>query len=339
MSDIVFIGEVPPPYGGVAVKDKLVFKEVYEELGTQMIDLVECKRHPLKMPYIFAKIIFAMLMKKKIIIGVGTSKRRKILLQLQKFLGGEKGLRSVVLLGMGGRMHEVDAKDTQMRMLMSQTNSVWVETEGMIREMNKRGINQARFFPNCRTKENAVQPCKRDTEVLKLVFFSRICTEKGVNVIIEAFDSFDRQCSLDFYGEIATAFKEEFEDFLRMHPQIHYHGVYDAVNGDVYQELNQYDVMLLPSRWMGEGVPGALVESKMAGITAIVSNWNFNKEVVLDGIEGIVLKTTDAENLVKAVNRLCNDQHMLQVLKDGAFASHKRYCIDTYKTELQVVWD
>ena len=90
MSDIVFIGEVPPPYGGVAVKDKLVFKEVYEELGTQMIDLVECKRHPLKMPYIFAKIIFAMLMKKKIIIGVGTSKRRKILLQLQKFLGGEK---------------------------------------------------------------------------------------------------------------------------------------------------------------------------------------------------------------------------------------------------------
>ena len=102
-------------------------------------------------------------------------------------------------------MHEVDAKDPQMRMLMSQTNSVWVETEGMIREMNKRGINQARFFPNCRTKENAVQPCKRDTEVLKLVFFSRICTEKGVNVIIEAFDSFDRQCSLDFYGEIATA--------------------------------------------------------------------------------------------------------------------------------------
>ena len=30
----------------------------------------------------------------------------------------------------------------------------------------------------------------------------------------------------------------------------------------------------------------------MAGITAIVSDWNFNSEIVLDDREGIVLKET-----------------------------------------------
>ena len=64
MSDIIFIGELPPPYGGVAVKDKLVFREVYQELGAEMIDLVECKRHPSKIPFIFGKIICGMLSKK-----------------------------------------------------------------------------------------------------------------------------------------------------------------------------------------------------------------------------------------------------------------------------------
>lgn len=45
--------------------------------------------------------------------------------------------------------------------------------------------------------------------------------------------------------------------------------------------------LLLPSKWSGEGVPGALVESKMAGIAAIVSDWNFNAEIVKNDSEGI----------------------------------------------------
>lgn len=55
------------------------------------------------------------------------------------------------------------------------------------------------------------------------------------------------------------------------------------VNHDVYEELNNYDIMLLPTRWEGEGVSGALIESKMAGITAIVSDWHVNSETVRDG--------------------------------------------------------
>lgn len=76
---------------------------------------------------------------------------------------------------------------------------------------------------------------------------------------------------------------------------------------------------MLPSKWSGEGVPGALVESKMAGIAAIVSDWNFNAEIVKNDSEGIVLK----EKLSNVLNKI-NSQKMME-LKVGAFESRKRY--------------
>ena len=335
MANIVFIGELPPPYGGVAVKDKLVYQAIFKELNTKMIDLVECKRNPIKIPYIFSKIVFEMMKGKKIIIGVGTPKRRKILLQMQKFWGGEKNLKNVLLLGMGGCMHQIDSKDPKMRKLMCRISSIWVETTGMILEMQKLGINNVFLFPNCRSDICSVPPRECEQGVLKLVFFSRICPEKGVDIIIDAADRFPDGCTLDFYGELAVDYKDTFELFLQNHPNITYHGVFDATKNDIYQELNQYDIMLLPSRWVGEGVPGALVESKMAGITAIVSDWNFNREVVVDEVEGIVLKTCNPDTLIKSINRLYSNNKLTMSMKREAFASRSRYDIETYKDSLQ----
>jgi glycosyltransferase involved in cell wall biosynthesis len=335
MADSVFIGELPPPYGGVAVKDKLVYETVFKELGIEMIDLVECKRTPLKVPYILFKVIAGMTRGRKVIIGVGTPRRRKILLQMQKYLGGKKGLKKVLMLGMGGRMHQLDSKDLRMRKLMCQIGSIWVETNGMISEMQRLGISNVYLFPNCRTDIGSMPPRECNHEILKLVFFSRICQEKGVDIIIDAIDRLPSCCTIDFYGEIASNYKDVFEKFLQTHPTIVYHGVFDATNGEVYRELNKYDVMLLPSLWVGEGVPGALVESKMAGITAIVSDWNFNKEIVVDGVEGIVLKTCDSDALIKAVNRLYMNRAMVMDMKQNAFESRSRYDIETYKDNLQ----
>lgn len=335
MSNIVFIGELPPPYGGVAVKDKLVYQEVYRELGTEMIDLVECKRQPLKIPVIFLKIVIRMVKRKKIIIGVGTLKRRKILLQMQKLFGGKDSLKNIVLLGMGGRIHEVDAEDTRMRQLMQKIGSVWVETEGMISRMKALGIEQTFLFPNCRTDEGSIPPIDCKSRNLKLVYFSRICPEKGVDTIINTVKNLPKDCTLDFYGEIADEFRDTFDAFLIDNPNVNYHGVFDSTKGNVYKELNQYDVMLLPSRWKGEGVPGALVESKMAGITAIVSNWNFNSEVIIDGKEGIVLENGSEDELQEAISGLCANRNIVMEMKMGAYLSRSRYDIASYKKQLQ----
>ena len=57
----VFVGELPPPYGGVAVKDKLMFQQIYEPSGVKMIDLVECKWEPWKIPIVGINLVVSLL--------------------------------------------------------------------------------------------------------------------------------------------------------------------------------------------------------------------------------------------------------------------------------------
>ena len=197
----------------------------------------------------------------------------------------------------------------------------------MAKALKEQGFQNVKVFPNCRTDRNSLPPREVGAE-MRYVFFSRICKEKGVDDVFKALESSNGRFTVDFYGEVADEYKERFWQLMKDHPKVTYHGVFDDVNGNVYQELNQYDAILLPSRWSGEGVPGALVESKMAGIAAIVSDWNYNAEIVKDGIEGVVFK----DDLKKVLNEMTSEKLML--LKNGAFKSRVRYDIATYREAL-----
>lgn len=90
---IVLFGEFPPPYGGVAVKDQLIFQNIFQGMNTQLIDLVGCKRMPYKTPVIFCQMVAGMVASSAVIIGVGTTWRRKVLLLLQRLLTGSRGMK------------------------------------------------------------------------------------------------------------------------------------------------------------------------------------------------------------------------------------------------------
>ena len=323
----VFIGELPPPYGGVAVKDKLMYHEVYKPAGVKFLNLVECKWKPWKIPWIGFKLIWYLLIADNVIVGVGLNLRRKVIMEIRYILRGSRGLEKLRMIVMGGNIQNQTPNDRLLRQLLMKCGTLWVETNGMKENLEEQGFRNIKIYPNCRTEENALPPRPIDEEI-KFVFFSRICEQKGVDEIIDTIDRWEGKWSLDFYGEIDLNYVAKFNSFLETHPNIRYHGVYDATNGTVYQELNQYDILLFPSKWIGEGVPGILVESKMAGITAIVSDWNFNSEIVRDGDEGVILKT----NLPDTINSICLNQ--IEDLKKGSFESRKRYCTSTYRKEL-----
>jgi len=113
-----------------------------------------------------------------------------------------------------------------------------------------------------------------------------------------------------------------------------YHGVFDAAEGDVLSELNGYDVHLFPTRWAFEGVPGVLVETKIAGVPSIVSNRCYNGELVRDGISGFVLADDTVETLVAAIERLDANRGLLDDLKRGASFSAGLFYTDVYIDQL-----
>ncbi len=166
-------------------------------------------------------------------------------------------------------------------------------------------------------------------ERLKCVFFSLIQEKKGADIVLSA----ARNCpSVDFafYGSVDVDYEKHFMVEIASLPNVQYHGLFKGSNEDVYAELAKYDVLLFPTMWKTEGVPGILVERKIAGLAEIVSDVSYNAELVKDGIEGIVLKGKLDNEICKAINDLARDRTLLNSLKLGSKQSAERFYIDNY---------
>ena len=88
--------------------------------------------------------------------------------------------------------------------------------------------------------------------------------------------------------------------------------------------------ILFPTKWDIEGVPGILVEGKIAGLAEIVSNKSYNAELVRNGIEGIVLGDNSAADLAVAIQQLDENRKALSTLKAGSRSSAEQYFIENY---------
>ena len=102
----------------------------------------------------------------------------------------------------------------------------------------------------------------------------------------------------------------------------------------MYTLLNQYDLLLLPTRWKAEGVPGVLVEGKIAGLPAIVSDWKYNSEIVEHGVRGMVLERLDGDAMLQALQCIDKDRELLTRLKQGALRSAEEYMVDHYVDDI-----
>jgi glycosyltransferase involved in cell wall biosynthesis len=335
MRKIIYIGEFPPAYNGVSIKNSLVAREILNERKLKIIDMVECKRQPWKIPFVALQVFAGLLVNCKIVLGMGTFRRLEIIF-LRKALRGKRALKDVNIMVMGREFHRQVIKYKRWRKVLPYLGPIWVESEKMQDVLIKAKAKSVFVFPNCRSARNA-RPPQRNTGRLKCVFFSNIYPDKGVDIIRKSIPLLNQEAidfSVDFYGTIYEDYRTRFEEFIAMDEKVRYCGVFDAVTGDVYGLLNQYDVLLLPTYWQGEGVPGVLVESKMAGITTIVSDWNYNSEVVRNGIEGIVMSSNTPESLCKAIIELANNRELLFSLKEGAYLSAKQYDVKTYKEKI-----
>lgn len=332
----VYIGELPPPYGGVAVKNSFLLNKVYCN-ETNMIDLVECKRRPIMIPYIFARVVHNVVFSQNIIIGVGTIFRIKCLLILIWLILGNSGTSKVTIIVMGGMIHTQTEKDSFLLKMLGLCRTVWVQTQEMKNSLERQGLKNTKYCPTCKDISNSIPPQMPEKGIIKLVFFSRICRDKGIETIIEAvriIKKLDIEFTLDFYGEIEKDIDTVFRRFICQNDNIQYHGVFDGTDSSVYRELNKYDVIILPTRWKGEGIPNALIEAKMAGITAIVSDWKYNSEIVKDKKEGFLLSEPMSESLAERIDYLFHNNDILFRSKKAAFDSRLRYSIDSYKFSL-----
>lgn len=320
---IYYIGSFPPSYGGVTIKNKNLYEVLESKLDVRKIDMNRIKRGDIKE---ILRFIWAMLTGEQYIIGLAGQKNRRRFTKLMYRFKRKAMMRSVLLV-MSGVVEDVIQAGPDFMKMYSTYRRVYLEFPGMARKLTEAGVTNATVYPNGRPRPQTLEPIRNGNGPLRCVFFSQIEPEKGVDRILQAAERLPN-IQFDFYGKIVSAYQDAFRNEISGRKNARYHGVFTGDSQAVYRELNQYDVLLLPTRCKTEGLPGILIEAKIAGIPGIISNINYNREIVTDGEDGLILDEDTALCLEMALRTLDENRDLLLRMKQASRASAERYYID-----------
>ncbi len=178
------------------------------------------------------------------------------------------------------------------------------------------------LFPNCRNHSVAFRP-REYTK--KFVFISQVKIEKGILLILEAFRELSIEYSIDIYGPII----DQGLTFIKNLSC--YKGIIDF--DDVYDTLDNYDMLLLPTFQKGEGYPGIIIEAYSMSLPVITTEWNSIPEIVQDGVSGLLIEPQSVRALKEAILKV--NEKNYSVMNSGAFEMSKNYQSD--KVHEQIV--
>ena len=149
-------------------------------------------------------------------------------------------------------------------------------------------------------------PCstsKVANEVFRLVYLGRLDPTKGVDLLIKALALMpDNAVSLDIYGisqgEGGKAYETQLSQLAKIDTRIHF---FAPIPGDkILETLEQYDALVVPSRWMETG-PLVVLEAFAAGISIIGSHFGGISELIQDGVNGVLVRNPTPEEWAKAI--------------------------------------
>ncbi len=327
MKKICYFGGFPPPYGGVTIKNKLLTEALAPEIPLVLLDTRKARRNPLVLAKQTARLVTG---KGPFVVANSKAGRRSLTMLLSRL--NPKALQKSILIVMGGSIAEDIAGDETYIKALKSYRRIFVELPAMREKLQAMGFENISVYPNCR-KDNRVPEIKKTPESgIKCLFFSLICKEKGVDNILEAAKE-NPDMTFDFYGDITQAYRQAFLSEVEKRPNCRYQGLFASDGVNVYRKLHEYDLLLLPTRYLTEGIPGVLIEAKIAAVPAIVSDVSYNRYLIEHGVSGIVLRENTAQGLTKALQSLRPEK--LDGLKQGALESARAYLIENNLDEIQ----
>lgn len=323
---IVYMGAFPPGYGGVTIKNQNLYTALEKEIPIKKVDFNRVKRKDIKEA---GRLVFHLLNpRNRFVVGVSGKITRKRFTQVLYYLN-RKAMRNSIIMIMGGTASHDMSVDPEYRKCAMGYKKIYVETQSMKAEMDAAGFENVDIYPNGRFRPQKAVELKTADKKLRCVFFSQVQPEKGADLVLEAARMLPN-VDFSFYGNIVDDYKDIFMNRVNAQQNVSYYGVFKGSFDAVYGELSKYDVLLFPTKWDIEGVPGILVEGKIAGLAEIVSNKSYNAELVQDGVEGVVIAENTGNCLAAAIQQLAEDRDFLNSMKKGSRESSERYYIENY---------
>jgi glycosyltransferase involved in cell wall biosynthesis len=196
--------------------------------------------------------------------------------------------RSVVVVPVvGGWLADQLARRRPLRWLARGVDDFLVESPRLVDDLRRLGLPASELanFRHLPIDRGRVR--RRVAEPLRLCFAGRVRVDKGVVLAAELVTRLIEEgvpARLDVYGPVEEA--EALDRALRR-PHVAYRGGYETPD-EAVELLSGYDLLVLPSSYPGECMPGVVVEAAFAALPAVVSDWKDLGTIVDDGVTGYV---------------------------------------------------
>ena len=222
--------------------------------------------------------------------------------------------------------------------LFKKLDGIYVETNIMKENLLNIGLNNVSILPNFRQIDFEISKINKTKLPVKLVYFSRVVREKGIELAIEAVERINRKNNLiilDIYGPIQKNYRGLFEKNLaKTKSKISYKGILKPTGNNIYEVLSKYDLMVFPTYYQGEGFAGAILDSYISGVPVIASDWKYNSEIIKEGETGKLFISQDIDDLTEKLEFLTNHPDLIYQMKKNCLEEAKKYNADVLINEL-----
>ena len=249
----------------------------------------------------------------------------------------------LVYVGVGGWLQDRLKKDHFLRECARCIDAFYMENAYTLHELDELGFSSCHHLPNFRNFNPRTLPRFRSKPHArpKLLFFSRITPEKGVERCIRSvaqlLKEFPLCCQLDLYGPIAKNYKRAFLKLLDEAPAgIHYGGILEPSDASLYQQLSDYDLLVFPTFYEGEGMSGAMIECLVAGVPVLASNWKGNAQLITPGRNGLLFELDQQNEPYATLKMLIFEPKMLERLRRETHQQFQHYHGPTLVREMLI---
>lgn len=167
---------------------------------------------------------------------------------------------------------------------------------------------------------------RKNHGIFKIVYMARINKLKGISHVFDLAEKFidnQKEVIIDFFGQINPHDEEYFFQNVNRLNNVFYKGYLEP--SDIYNRLNEYDVLVLPTSFPDEGFPGSILDAYIAGIPVIVTNWKHLPEFVDIGKTGYVVDLKNISEMYNYCEKLYENPDLLNKMKKFAHTKSMEY--------------
>lgn len=229
--------------------------------------------------------------------------------------------------------------NARIRNQLKKFNYILVETRTMQAQLQEQGFENTVIVPNFKDiepiQENEL--CYDFESPLPFCIFSRVMKQKGVTDAIFACDRLNKEagkrvCILDVYGPISNEYEAEFSQLCEQYSSVvSYKGVVDP--GKSVAVLKQYYMLLFPTLFFTEGVPGTIIDAFSAGVPVLASEWESYRDVLSEA-DSVTYQFENTEDLYQKLKYCVENVEAVNSRRQNCLASAGKFSKDVVADNL-----